>query len=420
MSDAARDDGIRTYGYRWVVLALFALLNVLIEVHWVTFAAITTESAAFYGVSILQIGLLSMLFMLVYLAVSLPASYVIDTRGVRAGAGFAALLIAVFGLAKGLFPSSYTVICVAQIGLAVAQPFVVNAYTRLSACWFPLEERATATGISSLAQYLGIIVAVAGTPFLFHAFGMGGMLFAYGVASAAGALAFLVFFRGRPPTPPCTAAEEARLAFGAGLKHILRQRDMRILLALFFVGLGIFNAVTTWIEQIVSPRGFHAEQAGVAGGLMIVGGIVGAAILPVLSDRLRRRRSILLICMTAAVPGILGLTFATSLPLLLASAFVLGCAIMSAGPIGFQYGAEVTYPAPESSSQGFLLLAGQASGVLFIIGMDSFRSAGGSMTPFLVAFVVLMTLSALGCLALRESSLMEARQPMGESGLRAS
>ena len=29
-----------------------------------------------------------------------------------------------------------------------------------------------------------------------------------------------------------------------------------------FVGLGMFNAVTTWIEDVVAPRGFSSEQAG--------------------------------------------------------------------------------------------------------------------------------------------------------------
>ena len=49
------------------------------------------------------------------------------------------------------------------------------------------------------------------------------------------------------------------------------------------IGLGIFNAVTTWIEQILAPRGITPEQAGIIGALMMVGGILGASILPGLS-----------------------------------------------------------------------------------------------------------------------------------------
>lgn len=52
--------------------------------------------------------------------------------------------------------------------------------------------------------------------------------------------------------------------------------DMRVVIFLFFIGLSMFNAVTTWIEQIVEPRGFNFEQAGIIGACMMLGGIIGA------------------------------------------------------------------------------------------------------------------------------------------------
>ena len=56
---------VRVYRYRWVVLGVFALINLMIQVHWVALAPITTQAEHFYGVSALSIGFLSMLFMLV-------------------------------------------------------------------------------------------------------------------------------------------------------------------------------------------------------------------------------------------------------------------------------------------------------------------------------------------------------------------
>lgn len=54
----------------------------------------------------------------------------------------------------------------------------------------------------------------------------------------------------------------------------------------------------------------------------------------------------------------------------LASSIILGFFVMSAGPIGFQYAAEVSYPAPESTSQGILLWIGQLTGMFFVAGMS--------------------------------------------------
>ncbi|RPI95763.1 MAG: MFS transporter [Spirochaetales bacterium] len=397
---------VKVYGYRWIIMAAFMILNVIIQIHWVALAAITGEAAAFYSVSPLSIGFLSMIYMLVYIVMCIPASYVIDTYGLRVGIGIGALLAGVFGFLKGMFAADYTMIVIAQLGLAVAQPFILNAYTKLAAQWFPVDERATVSGLASLAQYLGIIVALGVSPFLFAAKGMEGMLMIYGIITLAGSAIFLLIIRERPPTPPGTDESMERYPFFAGLRHIMGLRDMRLLLVLFFIGLGIFNAVTTWIEQILAPRGITPEQAGIIGAIMMIGGILGASILPVLSDKTRKRRPFLVGAMIAMVPGLFGLAFATQFWLILASSFVLGFFIMSAGPIGFQYSAEVSHPAPESISQGVLLLAGQISGVIFIFGMDAFRSGdSGSMTPFLVLFMALVVGNALLGLKLRESKI---------------
>ncbi len=403
-----QESGVKVYGYRWVVMAVFMIINIVIQIHWVAFAPITSEASVFYGVTPLSIGFLSMIYMLVYIVMCIPASYVIDTYGIRIGIGIGALMTGVFGMLKGIYAADYTLVCVAQFGLALAQPFILNSYTKLAARWFPLNERATVSGLAALAQYLGIIVALGVTPYLVTAYKMEGMLMIYGFITLAGALIFLAFIREQPPTPPSLSDREERYKVFEGLRHILGQRDMRLVLVLFFIGLGIFNAVTTWIEQILAPRGINAEQAGLIGALMMIGGIIGASVLPPLSDKLRKRKPFLVAAMFFVVPGLAGLAFAANMILLLVSGFVLGFFIMSAGPIGFQYGAEVSYPAPESISQGVILLSGQISGIIFIFGMDAFRGAGGSMTPFLVLFMVLSALNVLFCMKLRESDMIQA------------
>ena len=402
---------MKVYGYRWVVLFVFALINAIVQIHWVNFASITGEAAAFYGVTPMQIGLLSMSFMIMYIFLCIPASYMIDTYGLRIGVGIGAALTGIFGLLKGIYATNYTIIFISQLGLAVAQPFVMNAMTKVSAKWFPMDERATATGLAALSQYIGIIIALAVTPFIFKAYAMKGMLMIYGISSVVAAIAFLIFIKDSPPTPSSEYHDEDTVTVFAGINRMFKQRDMILLLILFFFGLGMFNAVTTWIEQILSPRGFNSEQAGLIGGVMMIGGIIGAVILPLLSDKLRKRKPLLILTMIGIVPGLIGLTFATGFPMLLVSGFILGFFIMSAGPIGFQYGAEISYPTPESSSQGMLLLAGQISGIIFIYAMDKLRiTATGSMTPFMIVFVAMALVNILLAFLMKESLLIRTQQ----------
>jgi len=381
--------------YRWLVLLVFMLVAFVNQASWITFAPITGEAARHYGTSDLVIGLLSMVFMIVYILLAIPSAWVIDNRGFRLAVGVGALLTAVFALARGAFSGSLALVFVAQVGIAVGQPLILGSITRLAACWFPVEERATAAGLGTLSLYLGILAAMILTPPLLQRFGMRGMLLGYGFVASAAAALFLALARERPSDSP-------RVPMFEGLKTSLRNRDFLLLLVIFFIGLGLFNGVTTWVEAIVRPRGFGMDQAGLLGGVMLIGGIIGAVVVPLISDGLRRRKPFIILALFGLLPGLVGITFAASYWLLLASGFWFGFFLLSAGPIGFQYGAELTQPVPEGTSNTLLVLMGQISGILFIFAMDALP---GTMTVSLVALMALTAgAGVLACL-LKESPI---------------
>ena len=405
-------ESFKVYGYRWVMLAVFMFITAMNQLLWITFASITSDATKFYHVSDLSIGLLSMSFMIVFILVSIPASWVIDTYGIRVGVGIGAALTAVFGLLRGVWANSYTLVLIAQIGIAIGQPFILNAITTIAARWYPVRERATASGLGSLAMYLGIFLGLALTPYLVLHMGIVSMLMVYGVATVAAALIFFFFSRERPATPPCPPGMEARSLVFDGFKQIFRRRDFILLLIIFFIGLGAFNAVTTWIEDIVRPNGFTSTQAGMIGGLMIVGGIVGALVIPMISDHLRKRIPFILIALVGATLGLAGITYATTYWLLMTASFVMGFFLLSAGPIGFQYGAEITYPIPEGTSNGLLILMGQISGIAFIFAMDSFRSpVNGSMAASLLVLIGLMAVGLVLAFFLKEPKALLTGAP---------
>jgi cyanate permease len=394
---------IRIYGRRWLVLAAFMLVTIVNQASWITFAPITGTAAEFYHTSDLMIGLLSMVFMIIYVLIVIPSAWVIDSRGFRLAVSVGAVLTAVAALARGFFASSFTLVFVAQIGIAVGQPVVLGSITKLAARWFPQGERATATGFGTLAIYLGILAAMLMTPGLTNRFGIRGMLLLYGGTATAAAVFFLVVAREHPPTPAGPPGQEERSLMFDGLKSMLRNRNFILLMIIFFIGLGMFNGVTTWIEAILRPRGLSIAQAGVIGGIMLVGGIVGAVVMPIISDSLHRRVPFIILALAGLLPGLAGLTFAGGYGLLLASGFVFGFFLLSAGPIGFQYGAEIAHPGPEGTSNSLLLVMGQISGIVFIFGMEMLKTPSGAMTSSLVVLLALTVVALLLACLLREA-----------------
>jgi len=381
------------YGYRWVVLTVFMLVNVTIQVLWISYAAVTGPAAEFYGVSDLQIGLLAMTFMIAFIPLSIPASWVIDTYGFRVAVGIGVTLMGVFGLLRGFAGASYGLVLGATIGIAVAQPFLLNAWTTVPAKWFPIDGRATAVGLVTLANLIGTALGLALTPVLIESMPLPTVQLIYGSVAAASSVLFLVLAREKPPTPPGEPGSETRALAFDGLRHALKVKPFLLMLAVALIGLGIFNGINTWIENIIRPRGFTPTDAGALGAVMILGGLVGAVVIPVLSDRQHRRQRYLMISVVGAIPGLLGLTFATAPPLLFGSALVLGFFLVSALPVGMQYAAEITYPTPEATSNGLIQLFGQGA-VVFVYIMEAMKGQNGSFTPSLLLAVGLLVVSA--------------------------
>jgi len=384
----------KLYSYRWVVLGVFMFINLTIQILWITYASITGPAAEFYGVTDLQIGLFAMTFMIAFIPLSIPVSWVIDTYGFRIAVSIGAVLMGVFGLLRGFASANYSLVLWSTIGIAIAQPFLLNAWTTVPAKWFGIEERATAVGIVTLGNLIGTALGLVLTPILIETISIPTVQSIYGGITAFSSVLFVLLAREAPPTPPGPAGSEVRALMLDGLKHAIKIRPFWFSLVISFIGLGIFNGITTWIEAMIRPRGFMPADAGALGALMIVGGVIGAVVIPALSDKQQKRQRYLYVALIGAIPGMIGLTFATTSWLLFTSAFAMGFFLVSAMPIAMQYAAEITHPTPEGTSNGLMQLTGQGA-VVFVAIMERLKTSDGSFTPALLLAIGLLIVSAV-------------------------
>ncbi len=386
------EKNFKVYGYRWVVLGVFMFINITIQMLWIAYAPITGPAAEFYNVSDLQIGFLSMTFMIAFIPLSIPISWLIDTYGFHRSVGLGAIIMGLFGILRGLAGQNYSLVLWSTIGIAAAQPFLLNAWTTVPAKWFAMEERATAVGLVTLASILGTALGMVLTPMLAESLPIPTIQLIYGGIAAFSAVLFVILAREKPATPPCPPGMETRALMLDGLKHAVKIKAFWFFLAISFIGLGIFNGVNTWVENIIRLRGFTPNDAGTVGALMLVGGLIGAVVIPALSDKQHKRQRFLYLGFALAIPGLIGLTYATSSWLLMASSFWLGFFLVSTFPVGMQYAAEITHPTPEGTSNGMVQLFGQAA-VVFVYIMEAMKSANGSFTPSLLFATGLLVIS---------------------------
>ena len=343
---------------RWSLLAAFGALVSATQALWLTYAPITPEAHRALGVSEGAIGDLAAINPLMYVLIAIPAGRWMDRRfGAALSAG--ALLTAGGALLRVVDTSSYAWALVGQVVLSIGQPFVLNATTKVAARYFPPAERTAAISVASVGQFAGILIAALSVPPLYEAGGMRLLLTTYAVFTVLAAAATLIALR----LPPAYATEGA----GAGSLRWLRHDPLLWRLAgLLFVGVGVFNAVATWLETILDDLG-HPGAAGALIGLMTVTGIGGAAVLPGLASRKNRRRELLLASTVLTAAAFVLLALGGQVALAAVVLGVLGFVLLSGLPVALDWSELESGPERASTATAFLLLAGNLGGVVLVL-----------------------------------------------------
>ncbi|MEM2947805.1 MAG: MFS transporter, partial [Candidatus Bathyarchaeia archaeon] len=279
--------------------------------------------------------------------------------------------------------------------------------------WFPFEERALATGIGIMGQYIGMIIALILTPFLVpnaEITLLTNMLIIYAAISVAGAVLFIALAKEKPRIVSAEASEvKASISFNE-VKKFFGKKDFIILEALFFIGVGLFTALLTWLETILNTRGLAVTEAGLVGGIIIIGGIFGSLIIPGISDKTARRKPFIIVDLAVAAAALFLLAEVTDFSILAVVGFVLGFFLMSALPIGLEMSAEIVGSALAGSASSFLWLFSQAGSVVFILFMDAVRTATQSLYPTnpyylsVISILIFNIIALLLCLALKETA----------------
>ena len=343
---------------RWLVLGGFGVLVASTQILWLSFAPITPQAHHALGVSEGAIGDLAVINPLMYVLVAIPAGRWMDRRfGAALGAG--AVLTATGALMRLVEPSSYAWVFAGQLVLSIGQPLVLNASTKVAARYFPPVERTTAISVASASQFAGILAAALTGGMLYDAGGLLLVLQIHAVVAVVGAVAVLVALR-------APAAYTADTPGAAPLGWLRHDPLMWKLAGLLFVGVGVFNAVATWLESILDDLG-HPDVAGTLIAVMTVAGIAGAAVLPGAAARRNRRREVLLATTVVTVVAFLGIALVHD-PVFVGVVLAIEGFVLLAGlPVALDWSELESGPERAGTSTGFLLLAGNLGGVVLVL-----------------------------------------------------
>jgi predicted MFS family arabinose efflux permease len=329
----------------WPVIAAYALVCAATQILWLTYAAITTETARRYGVSVSAVGWLAEIFPLLYVVLAIPAGILLD-RWFRPALAAGGALVALGGLLR-LGGETFAWAMAGQALVAIAQPVVLSAVSKLAGEYLPADQRADGIALGSAGNFVGMLLALLLGPTLGGHGHLERLLILEAALGVLPAVALAVVLR-----RPGHESDEHAAIEGSAARALWALPSMRTLCGLVFLGFGIFVALATWLQTLLQPSHVSETAAGALLVGMIVAGIAGCAALPPLIARRRTERGFMravvlvacLGCVTlGATPWIgvralalvaMGIVLLPALPVILTAAEQLaGAAAGTAGAI---------------------------------------------------------------------------------------
>ncbi|GGM77312.1 hypothetical protein GCM10007108_14350 [Thermogymnomonas acidicola] len=393
---------------------------------WLNFSGILTpQFQDVFHAGLGMLGLMSAVWPLVFIPLSIPVGLLIDRRGFRvpvlAGAG----TVMVFSWLRLLAGTDFEVLFVFQSLASVGQPFIFNGISKLSGEWFPRQEQALANGIGTMGQILGMILALVTVPLMVPSPSYAEIVRSMVLVSAvctASFLAFLAFSREQPmATPP-----EASAHFMGSMRSVIRIRNIQVLMALFFIGVGVFSSLAQWIETIMAGRGISPLDGGITGAIMLVAGISGMVAVPVVAEKWGSLRKFVIANSLFSALFLFALSFRMPAGYYFVVSFAEGFFLISLAPLGLQISLESAGEENAGTAAGLIWLLSQVGALLLIVVVPSLYSLQDALRveasdPGFLAVLVLAILvlaGALLSLMIRETRPGAGSGMAGQAGVR--
>ncbi|KAJ2893873.1 major facilitator superfamily domain-containing protein [Zalerion maritima] len=379
----------KVYKRRWFGLLQVVLLNVIVSWDWLTFSPVAAHAAEFYRTDETAINWLSTAFLLSFVVVCPLTIYVLH-KGPKLSIMVSAGLILVgnwvrYGASTSREGSDlYGLVMFGQILTGLAQPFVLAAPTSYSDLWFTNTGRVAATALMSLANPFGAAVGQLVTPMLVDDTpDISNMVLYVAIISSVCAIPSF-FLPARPPTPASASGTTPKLSLRLSASRLVRSPEFFMIWIPYCLYVGFFNSISSLLSQMMVPYGFTDDDAGIGGALLIVVGLVTAAITSPILDRTKK----FILAIKTAVP-IIGLCYlifvwmpqTRSLAGPYVTLSVLGAASFSLVPLALELLIELSHPISPEVTSTLSWSGGQLLGAIFIVVSDALKAGPDADPP---------------------------------------
>uniref|UniRef100_A0A0N5C5R7 MFS domain-containing protein n=1 Tax=Strongyloides papillosus TaxID=174720 RepID=A0A0N5C5R7_STREA len=392
--DSKKNVIYRTYWQRWLILGAIILVNFSNAMTWISYASITFPTNDFYGNGNAALFLNS-IFLVISIPIGFLSMYMMDKWGIRTSAILGGTINMIGNILRLISaasfitdkPTRFVIVMIGQSLASISQPFIMFLPTKMSAYWFPENQRAFSNTLASMSNPLGIAFMYSMSPQIVSQATVEDFMRLNGINFGVSCLAWIVCLcirSSKPPTPvsPATENDVKTLSFLKGLKRCFKSKSFVILALSLGGAIGLFNTLYSNLQPALCVQGYSSTFSGVMGAVLIVSGLFGSAISGIFVDQTKRFQETMKFCFIVA--GLASISLTICVQFTNVEWWVI-CSIIGFGffgfaiyPIGLEVGVEVTFPVAEATSTGLICIMGQLEGIVFLVLTNVFT---GLITP---------------------------------------
>lgn len=376
----------RVYTMRWAILAMFVFYSASNAFQWTQLVIITSILRKYYDISNMAVYWTSMIYMVLYIPLIFPASWLLDKKGLRLGVllGSAGTCLGSWIKVCGTGPDQWWIAFTGQTVVATSQIFILGIPAQLAATWFPPHQTSTATSIGVFGNQLGIAVGFVLPAVLvsdqdvednYHLIGHDLFVMFLGVAIFTTILLVSIIFgfKDQPPTPASRAQEMKQNneeSYLKSIQNLCTNPGYWLLLITYGINVGVFYAVSTLLNDTVTKYFDYegvTEDAGMIGLVIVVCGMAGSMVCGIILDKTHAYKATTLVVYFMSFVGMVLYTFTfrlESIGVVYFTSALLGFFMTGYLPLGFEFAAEITFPESEGTSSGLLNASAQVFGLL--------------------------------------------------------
>jgi len=285
--------------------------------------------------------------------------------------------------------------------------FILGIPPRLAAVWFGPSEVSTATALGVFGNQVGIAIgfyvptAIVRNATNSDQIGHDLQVLFFGTAALTSLVFILIFFvfRDAPPVPP-SRAQLAQIAatiernYLLSLWRLVCNKNYLLLVATYGLNVGVFYGVSTLLSQTLEP--FFPDSGdffGIIGFAIVIAGMFGSIACGFVLDKTHHFKLTTVVVYVCSVAGMLAYSltiYLYNLWIVFATACFLGFFMTGYLPVGFEFGAELTYPCSEGTQSGMLNASAQVFGIILVLGMGALLRTSGALVCNVTMTVVLI------------------------------